>query len=99
MKVRGIRKQAQKRMKRDKQFIWIWSSIEVMSGWVQGLYKVSDGISAINDALKSVDWATWGKIAKTVQVTGRESGPPVVDYIREMKRGHDEYLRNLTRSA
>lgn len=56
MKVRAIRKQAQKHMKRNKQFVWAWCNIETMSGWAKSLYQIAEGFKAMTKAVEQITW-------------------------------------------
>lgn len=62
-------------------------------------------LSHLSEEQKKSYWRAYGdsagqKIIDLFDKFDADTGnPPVTDYIAEMKRGHDEYLRNLTRSA
>lgn len=87
MKVRHNRKRIQEVIKHHKRYLWIWNEISRMHGVCVGLHQAVSEVERLGELVKNVEWSKFG-----VQ-------QPSSDYIREMKRGHDEYLRNLTRSA
>lgn len=87
MKVRHNRKRIQTVIAHHKRYLWIWNEISRMSGICMGLQQAVTEMERLGELVKNADWSKFG-----VQ-------PAPLDYIGEMKRGHDEYLRNLARGA
>ena len=85
MKVRAMRVRARASKMQRASDVSLWKLLRtIRSSWDEEMRKWQDGMK---DSLEY-----WDCLSPDYQ-------PPSSDYIGEMKRGHDEYLRNLTRSA